>query len=249
MRSTTQRWFKPLSRRQEPSASLFCFPYSGGSGEIFKAWPEWLPGSVEVYGVQYPGRGSRFVEPLMTNIHRMLDVLEGNIMPYLGRPFAFFGHSLGARLAFELCVRLEGRGVAPTQLFLSGRNPPHAEIRRDFHKLPDAEFRANLARMNGTPAELLANPELMDLVVPIIRADFALSETDLCQAVAPVSCPLIAFGGEDDEDVPPSAIQGWGRYTESTFEWSILPGDHFFLIQSQAALLKAMASHLAVLER
>ncbi|MDJ0835248.1 MAG: thioesterase domain-containing protein [Acidobacteriota bacterium] len=240
------KWLKVFSQSGHAAVRLICFPYAGGSAQVFKNWAKWLPKSIELCALQYPGRGSRFTEPAITDMTEMLDALEANLTGVLDKPFVFFGHSLGAGIAFDLTRRLEKKGFEPKYLIVSGRNAPHVEVdREEVHSLPDPEFQAKLAEMNGTPQEVLDHPELMELMLPLLRADFTLSETAEFDKETKVNCPMAAFGGLKDEDVPEEGIEGWGKYSDN-FKYHMLPGDHFFLAaeQSEEALLRGIVGYI-----
>jgi len=241
------KWIKTFNPSASASLRLICFPYAGGSAQVFKDWQQQLPPFVEVSAIQYPGRGSRFSEPSITDLTEMVDKIENNLIPFLNRPFAFFGHSMGAGIAFELTRKLQKRGLRPRYLFVSGRNAPHVRIDKDdVHTLPDDEFREKLKSMNGTPHEVLEHPELMELMLPLLRADFTLSETADFDLETELGCPMVAFGGEKDEDVSAESIEGWGRYS-GTFQWHMLAGDHFFLAPEQQMdeLLRELSRYLS----
>ena len=246
MAANKNKWVKEFPKPGAATLRLICFPYAGGSAQVFKDWGKLLPASIELCAVQYPGRGSRFTEPAITDMGEMLDAIEANLGSYLNKPFAFYGHSLGAGLAFELTRRLEKKGVQPKCLIVSGRNAPHVETEHEeVHTLPDAEFQAKLAEMNGTPQEVLAHPELMELMLPLLRADFTLAETGDFDTETMINCPMRAYGGLTDEDVPLKGIEGWGKYSNN-FKHHMLPGDHFFLAddQSEGDLLRSMVGYL-----
>jgi len=239
-------WF--VGRKPNPRAklSLFCFPYAGGNALIYRNWHAALPPTVEVLPVQLPGRGGRMGESPATDIFALAAEIASAFAPELDRPFAFFGHSLGAMLSFELSRRLrEERGKEPVHLFVSGRRAPHiSEALPITYNLPEDEFVVELKRLNGTPTEVLENPELMQLMIPLLRADFQICETYQFRQDAPLSCPISAFGGLADEHVPREFIEGWRQHTSGPFKLSMLPGDHFFLRSSEPMLMQLMAQHL-----
>jgi medium-chain acyl-[acyl-carrier-protein] hydrolase len=168
------------------------------------------------------------------------------IMPYLDRPFAFFGHSLGALLSFELARYLRKQhGLSPIHLFLSGLGAPQIPVRElARHNLPEAEFIEELHRLKGTPKEVLENPELMRLMIPMLRADFSVSATYEYKIEPPLDCPFTVLGGLQDDDVGHEMLEGWREQTLSTFSLRMLPGDHFFLHSAQALLLDILHKEL-----
>lgn len=232
----------PLARLR-----LICFPYAGGAAQIFARWPQELPQSVELCAVQLPGRGSRFRERAFTNIHDLVSSAAEGLDGYLDRPYVFFGHSMGAMIAFELTRelrRLRKRG--PEQLFCSGlRAPQFASTDRITYNLPDDEFLSELRRLNGTPPEVLESPELRQLLLPLLRADFSITQTYKHREEPPLSCPLTVFGGEDDEEADGANLEAWRRHTTGRFSMCLLPGDHFFLHTSRELLLKTLSRSLS----
>jgi medium-chain acyl-[acyl-carrier-protein] hydrolase len=230
------RWLRCYQPNPDASLRLFCFPYAGGSAALFRTWV--LP-NVEVWGVQLPGRGDRFSEPPITNITMILDVLIPDLRSYFDRPYAFFGHSMGALLGFEMARR-----SGPECLFVSGRRAPQIKNAQQLHTLSDEAFLLELRRLNGTPPQVLENAELMALFLPILRADFAVCETYAYQEAAPLGCPIAAFGGTDDRTEPLQLLQGWRSQTTGEFSLQELPGDHFFLQTQQQVLLEEITKRL-----
>lgn len=223
----------------DPRLRLFCFPYAGGSAAIYHQWPARLPTDIELLAVQYPGRASRLREPPCTHLDVLLDGIEQAIGPLLGMPFAFFGHSMGASVAFELTRRLHAaQRPLPTQLFLSGRTAPQCtSLKPPIHLLPDEQFIEALRTLNGTPAELLEHRELMEMMLPTLRADFQLLETWEYRATAPFDIPISVFGGLDDHSVPTESLDAWAGCTTRKLKRHLFPGDHFFLHQQHPGML------------
>jgi medium-chain acyl-[acyl-carrier-protein] hydrolase len=247
-RSTTVATFDswiPL-RKPVPEARLrlFCFPYAGAGALIFRNWPEGLPADIEVCPVQLPGRGTRLTERPFTQLSPLVEALAQALVPLLDRPFAFFGHSLGALISFELARRVRRRyGVHPVRLFVSaGRAPQIPHRGPPIHVLPEKEFLAELRRLNGTPGELLDHQELMEIMLPILRADFELYETYVYSSELPLNCAISAFGGLQDRSVNDSDLEAWRAQTSVSFSLRMFPGDHFFL--NQPSLLRVLSQEL-----
>jgi surfactin synthase thioesterase subunit len=210
-----------------------------------------LPAEVEVCPVQLPGRESRLREPRYDRLGPLLEDLLEALSPFLrDLPFAFFGHSMGAIISFELCHALaKNQQEGPRILLLSGRRAPHVEdTDKAIHDLPEEEFKEELRSLNGTPEEVLNHPELMDLLAPVLRADFAVCET-YEPILEPVpGCGISAFGGLGDSRVSKPALEAWSRYTEGPFKVRMYPGDHFFLNGSaRSNLLYSVAQDLVPL--
>ena len=225
---------------------LFCLPYAGGGASIFRTWPDGLPADVEVCPIQLPGRGTRLMERPFTQLSPLVEALAQALVPLLDKPFAFFGHSLGALVSFELARHLRSLyGVCPVRLIVSaGRAPQFPHRDRPIHTCPETEFLAQLHRLNGTPRELLEHAELMEIVLPVLRADFALYETYVYSNGPPLSCPISAFGGLQDRRISHSDLDGWRDQTSDSFSLRMFPGDHFFLNTTQPLLVRVISQEL-----
>jgi medium-chain acyl-[acyl-carrier-protein] hydrolase len=230
----------------DPRARLFCFPYAGGSAAIYHQWPAHLPTDVELLAIQYPGRASRLREPPCTQLDVLLDEIEQGIAPLFERPFAFFGHSMGASVAFELTRRMVAADKPlPQQLFLSGRTAPQlAQETLPIHALPEREFIDALRTLNGTPTELLEHSELMEMMLPTLRADFQSLETWEYRATAPLNIPISVFGGIEDKSVPIEKLEAWADCTTHKLKRHLFPGDHFFLHQQSLGMLNIIGRAL-----
>jgi medium-chain acyl-[acyl-carrier-protein] hydrolase len=213
---------------------------------MFFTWPALLPESIEVIGLQLPGRGRRLKEIPHTRMEPLVGSAKEAVIPLLDCPYAIFGHSVGALMGFELTRALAEEGYRPDHLFVSACSPPHLHAPDPLiHALPEAEFIAALKRLDGTPQEILQHDELMRQLIPALRADFAVSETyrDIGN---PAQCPITAFGGVEDRIVPPERLPDWRQHTESAFDLVLLPGDHFYLSTSRGALLHKIGLILGV---
>lgn len=225
---------------------LFCFPYAGGGAAAYFGWGEVLPRTVELCAVQPPGREGRIAERPFDRVPPLVDALARELAPWLDRPFAFFGHSLGAVVAFELARRLRRDGRhAPLHLFASGRPAPHLpDDEPPLHALPDDELLVELRRLRGTPDEVLQNTELMELLLPLLRADFAASETYVCAPEPPLVVPISAYGGREDVDVPEERLAAWREQTTAAFRHVMFPGDHFFQVENRDLVLEELSREL-----
>jgi medium-chain acyl-[acyl-carrier-protein] hydrolase len=234
----------------EAGLRLFCFPHSGGSAQIFSLWANGLPAGIEVCAVQLPGRGTRVGEAPFTRLAPLVTALAGALIPYLDKPFALFGHSMGALVAFELARELRRNfQPAPVHMFVSGHSAPHIARRAPaLHNLPQAEFVRELGRLNGTPQQVLENAELMQLLLPALRADFEVCETYEYKPDRPLASPISAFGGLRDEEVTHSDLNAWSEHTSASFSVRMFRGDHFYLNAERAMLLRALARELLTYE-
>lgn len=190
-----------------------------------------MPVSIEVCPVQLPGRFNRIEEPAFRVLPDLVSLLVSEIGSYLDKPFAFFGHSMGALVSFELARYLRRtRNIEPFHLIVSGRRAPQLlDDRRPVHSLSEPEFIAELARLQGTPPEVLQHPELMELALPVLRSDFELCERYSFRSEPPLGCPITAFGGTEDVDVSRADLEAWHQQTSSTLSVRMVAGDHFFI--------------------
>lgn len=244
-------WFgRPLPRPQA-RVRLFCFPYAGGGGALYRPWAAALPPYIELCVVQLPGREARMAEPAFTSAHALARTLADALGPGDGVPRAFFGHSMGALIAFELACELRRRALpAPVHLFVSGHRAPHLPARGlPLHRLPDAAFAAHVHHLAGIPPEALRNPAFMALLVPMLRADLTLSETYAPAAEPPLPCPITAFGGVEDASVAHGELQAWAAHTRGGFGIRFFPGRHFFVQSAGPQVLQAIEHALAPLLR
>lgn len=230
----------------ESRIRLFCFPYAGSSAQIFHGWQQQLPRAIEVSPVHLPGRGKRIREKPFTDLVALAEVLVTELAPHVDKPYALFGHSLGAIIAFEVARGLRRKELPlPRRLFVSGCRA--AQLSQDrFHSydLPTEELIERLRKLNGTPPQILESPQLMEFFLPIIRADLQMIQTYQYSVDAPLHCPISAFGGWQDAEEPPEAIAAWREQTTASFQRQMFPGDHFFLHSETNLLLQAISRQL-----
>lgn len=242
--SRPSRWIVPV-RLAESGVRLFCVPYAGGGPSIFRNWSQELPRNVEICAVHLPGRETRVNEPAIGELTRLVRELSDAMEPYLNRPYALFGHSIGALISFELARELRRRhGTEPLHLFLSGSPAPQLRDPAPMFDLPENEFIARLRQLRGTPPEVMNHPELMALMVPTLRADFALRDTYQYRADSLLNCPMSVFGGMQDKDVAYEKLEGWRDHTAGRFHVCLFQGDHFFLRTAQEPLMDAISASL-----
>jgi medium-chain acyl-[acyl-carrier-protein] hydrolase len=241
-------WFVCLRANPSAGTRLFLFPYAGAGPAAFSKWSAELPDNMEVWIAHYPGRGSRYNEPQIKQIITLAENCLPALQILLDKPFAFFGHSMGALVAFELTRHLQNNSLSqPTVLFVSGCGAPHLlDPHPPIHALPDAEFLKALKQLNGIPSELLQIPDAMELLLPSLHADFeAVESYHYISDDLPLDCPIVAFGGLNDPRVSRERIAGWDLQTGSNFKSQYFPGDHFFINTAGEALIASITSELA----
>lgn len=240
-------WLPYYRPKTQAHVKLFCFPYAGGGASIYRSWSSFLPPEVELCSVQLTGRENRLLDKPATNIYQLVEELAVVLNPlFMESRFAFFGHSMGALISFELARYL--RRVyrrEPVYLFVSARKAPQLPNEEPLrHLLPEAEFLEEVRRLNGTPEAVLQNPELLNLLLPLLRADFAVCDAYIYQDDEPLSCPITAFGGLQDHDISKEDLSAWKRQTEGAFTQRFIPGNHFFLNDHPQLLIQAMMQDL-----
>jgi len=239
-------WFAHVTPNPRAKLRLFCFPHAGGGASTFRNWSSGLPPFVEIWPIQPPGRETRMLETPFTQLMQLAQAIEQVIRPHFDRPFAFFGHSMGARVCFEVARLLRQHGgPQPVGLFISAdRAPQLSNPNALIHALPKDEFIAELRRLNGTPESVLQCAELMKLLLPLLRADLTLIETYVYQPQAPLDCPISAVGGLQDPEASREELETWREQTLGSFTLRMFPGDHFFLASSKEAVLAALSQDL-----
>lgn len=234
--------------RPLPGAALrlVCFPYAGGGASVFASWPAGTGPDIEVCAVQLPGREARFGQRPFQDVRTLVSAVEASLGGLLDEPFALFGHSMGALVAFEFARRLAARRRrAPAHLFVSARPAPH--LRRPWpraHLLPDDQLIDRVRQIGGTPAQVLADARLMRLVLPVLRADFAVNDGHVHRPGPLLDCPVTALGGRDDPEASPRALTAWQRHTTGPFRLRLFDGGHFYLREHRDELLRVVRESL-----
>lgn len=244
--STVDSWVKCFKPNPRARIRVLCFPYAGGGASIFRSWSELLPPEVEACAVQLPGREDQLRQAPFTQLSLLEQTLAQVLEPYLHIPLVLFGHSMGGLISFELARQLRRqRQPTPVHLFVSGHHAPQLpDPNPPIHQLPDPAFVAELRRLNGTPETVLQNSELMEVFLPVLRADFAICETYKYSIEAPLDCPLSVFGGLRDDRVSRDELAAWRSQTSASFTLDMFPGNHFFLESERAIFVRALAQHL-----
>jgi surfactin synthase thioesterase subunit/glycosyltransferase involved in cell wall biosynthesis len=239
-------WFPGADRAAEGALRLFAFPHAGGGASGFYSWSRWLPAHIAVCPVRLPGRESRIAEAPLERMDELVAALADAIAPYLDAPFAFYGQSMGAVVAFELsrALRSAGRPLPLCLLAAAARAP---QFRRGHVPGPepsDAAFLAELRRLGGVPAEVLERPEMLEVVLPALKADARLYRHYVYSEAAPLACPIRAYGGAEDPNIASEHLEGWRLQTTASFASQVFPGGHFFPDSQREAFLRVLVAVL-----
>lgn len=235
-------WFVIPKPRPHAQWRLFCLPYAGGSANTYTTWQAHLPETIELIVIQPPGRASRIFEAGFTHADDLVQVLYPLLSPLLNKPYAIFGHSMGARIGFSLIKYLHHQKVnLPIHFFASGCIAPHIERSRDtIHNTSDTEFIAHLRALNGTPEAVLQNKELMALCLPSLRADFKLAETYSAEVAEKYRCIVSIFVGEADPEVPFESAKAWAEHFLMGGKLSCFAGKHLFIEENPAQVVSEL---------
>lgn len=229
---------------------LFCLPHAGGGSSTFRGWQAVVPHAVEVCPVRLPGREMRVRETAITDFRVMVDALANGLDSYFAEPYALFGHSMGASLAYELmaCLAMRGRPL-PRHLFVSARQAPHLVrevLTRPVSELNDAELLEHLVASAGGVRAAIEHTELASLVLPVLRADFELCQSYTPERRAPFPVPLTVLGGTDDPGVGRPELEAWSEHTTREFQLHFFQGDHLFITARRAEVGRFVGAALAV---
>jgi pyochelin biosynthesis protein PchC len=238
-------WFRRYRPVSEPRLRLVCFPHAGGAASAYRAWPPLLPGDVELLAVQYPGRQDRLDERCLTSMDQLADAVAEALAPFLDRPLALFGHSMGASVAHEVALRLERRhGPVLHTLLVSARLPPRHHRSRDSLR-DDQALLADVRTLDPANSAILEDPGIREVIFPSIRADYRIIDTYQPSTGLIVSTPVAAYVGNRDPLVSLWQMRAWSDVTKSGFDTVVFPGGHFYLRSHEVSLVGDVARRLA----
>jgi surfactin synthase thioesterase subunit len=240
----SDQWIRRFRPAPDAAVRLVCLPHAGGSASFYFPVATAMSPLVDVLAVQYPGRQDRLHDPLINNIPDLADAVTAALRPWLDRPFALFGHSMGASLGFEVALRLERAGTPPAHLFASGRRAPSRYREEHVHLGGDDAIIAELSRLSGTESSILGDEELLRMVLPAIRNDYRAAETYRHAGGPRLSSPITAITGTSDPKATIAEVKAWAGHTESGFELKTYTGGHFYLIDHAGAVINLIDERL-----
>jgi surfactin synthase thioesterase subunit len=244
-------WFTAQGTDADVEVQLFCLPHAGAGASTYRQWTTLLP-CIEVIPVQLAGRESRFDEPLLTSASEIIEKLAPPLALRAQRPFALFGHSMGALLSYELAHALHALGNPPARLFVSGYAAPQlprTTHSAPVHRMPDLGVIKHLTSLDGMAAEVLEHPEFLRMLLPVVKADFEVCETYEHPERPPLDVPITVLGGLDDIGADLAGLLAWERLTTSTFTVHQFPGGHFYLHDQLERVLRIVKSGVSDLAR
>ena len=239
-------WIRRPTPAPDAAVRLVCFPHAGGAASYYVPLARALTPGIEVLAVQYPGRQERHREPVVDDIHRLADHIYAARSGWLGEPYAFFGHSMGAILAYEVARRIAAAAEpGPVCLFVSGRRSPASRRVDNVHLRDDAGLVAELRKLGGTDRRFLEDPELLAMILPATRGDYKAIETYAYRDGPPLACPVVALTGDADPNTTVEEAAAWRAHSTGPFDLRVFAGDHFFLEPHRAEVARLLAGELA----
>ncbi|AXK33725.1 thioesterase [Streptomyces armeniacus] len=238
-------WCRRFHPAPEASQRLICFPHAGGSASFYFPVSAALKPEVDVLAVQYPGRQDRRQEPGIDSVDVLADRVAEALSGWMDRPVTFFGHSMGAVVAFEVAHRLERDGKQPVRIFASGRRAPSRHRDEQVHKRDDDGLVAELRELAGTDAQVLGDEELLRMILPAIRSDYTAVETYESGAGKTVRAPISVLVGDDDPKTTLDEAADWKKHTSGGSDLQVFPGGHFFLSERAAEVMAVLRGHFA----
>jgi len=237
-------WVRRFTPGPPDAARLVCFPHAGGSASFYLPVSRALAPVADVLALQYPGRQDRHTEKCLESIDEMADRIGEVLTPLADRPLVFFGHSMGALLAFEVARRLADQGIVPRHLFASGRRAPSRHRAGSVHTRDDAGLIAEMVALSGTDRAILGDPEILRMVLPAIRGDYRAVETHRHRDGPPLTCPITVLTGDADPHVSLAEAAAWKDHTSAGCDVRVLPGGHFFLVHHQLEINDLLRARL-----
>ncbi|MBC2578803.1 thioesterase II family protein [Clostridium sp. DJ247] len=225
---------------------LFCIPHAGGSAAVYSKWKKYINPSIEICPIELAGRGKRFNENLYNNINEIVEDIYEIIKNNLQTDYAFFGHSMGSLIAYELTYHImKLKNKSPKHIFFSGKKAPHIMYKnRLIHTLSDIEFKNRILEFSGTPKEVFENRDMLNIFAPILRADLGIFETyKYVEKHCKLDCNITIINGKND-DLTINDISGWKQHTSKSCSIYLFNGGHFYLNENLEALISIINTTL-----
>jgi surfactin synthase thioesterase subunit len=243
---TSDTWIRRYQPAPSAPAVLVCFPHAGGSASFYVPVARALAPDVDVLAVQYPGRQDRLRDACIDDIGALADACLPALVPWLDRPVALFGHSMGAVVAFEVAARLErDHRIVPQRLFASGRRAPSTHRDETVHLGDDGQLVAEIKKLSGTDTRLLGDDEVLQMIIPAIRSDYRAIERYSWRPGPALACPVSAFVGDDDPKATVEEVRAWAAHTTGRFDLQVFPGGHFYLTEHAPWVLREITERLS----
>jgi surfactin synthase thioesterase subunit len=240
----TDEWIRRYFPSPGAAVQLVCLPHAGGSAPFYRPVAQKLSPRVEVLAVQYPGRQDRRHEPMIDDLGELADRVCEAVAGVVDRPFALFGHSMGATVAFETATRLESRQLFPLRVFASGRRAPSRVRDERVHLSDDDGMVAELRTLSGTDQRVFGDEEILRMVLPAIRNDYRAAETYRYTPGPRLRCPVTALVGDSDPKASHDEVDAWREHTTAAFELKTYSGGHFYLLDHVADVLRVIDERL-----
>lgn len=232
-----ERWVRRFRDDAGCETKLVCFPHAGAGANAYRTWPLGLPSNIDVLAIRYPGREDRFSDPFPSGLEALADEVADALGELTRHRVVLFGHSMGASVAHEVALRLHERGCPPAALCVSGRRPPQILAGRQLYFGPDEKIIAHVVSCDASSAAVFADPDLREVVLPAIRADYRMTDDYAGGRRPPLDCPVYGYTGDQDSEVTTEQMRGWADLTHGAFRLRVLPGGHFYLRTEEATLL------------
>jgi surfactin synthase thioesterase subunit len=242
---TRDDWVRRFHPASPDATRLVCFPHAGGSASFYLPFSAKVAPELEVFAIQYPGRQDRRLERRMEDIGELADNIFQALRSMTDRPLAFFGHSMGAILAYEVALRLERDGTVLRHLFASGRRAPSRQRLERVHEQDEKGVIAELRLLSGTDSSILSDAEMIEMIMPAIKSDYRAIESYRHRPGQELTCPVTALVGDSDPRVSVDDAKAWGDHTAAAFDLRVLPGGHFYLVDQAPTLTRLIPEVLA----
>ncbi|MDT0571844.1 alpha/beta fold hydrolase [Streptomyces sp. DSM 3412] len=245
MVTNSERWIRRYHPAPDASTRLVCFPHAGGSATYYHPVSRALSPEIDVVAVQYPGRQERRTEPLVDSIEELADLIVPELEPWIDRPLTFFGHSMGASLAYEVALRLEARGTTLLGLFASGRRAPSRWRDERVHQSGDEGLLRELRGLSGTDPAVLGDEDVLRMILPAVRSDYRAAETYRPQQGPRLGCPVVVMIGNSDPKVSEDEARSWAEHTAKDTTFRFFDGGHFYLNSHAPEVLREIRQFVA----